>query len=126
MMQVLWHCDIAAWMQFCLQHPLVSTATLKLRSVKLEAVDSHGNVEVDSDGNPCRAYGPVCTSKWQEEMEDKYFPGGLPDGVDIVGGMHAFDVTDLQTDGTRKAGNLYGSPAGFAKSIRCPDVPSPA
>ena len=105
--QVLHHCDVAAWMKFCLEHPQ-SAPNLRFRRTQI--VDSQGNVE--------REYGEPCTSKWQEEMEDEYFPGGMPDGVDIVGCMHAFDVMDVLHDGSRKSGNFYGAPAGVSKDAR--------
>eukprot|EP00966_Prymnesium_polylepis_P318645 7359902-Prymnesium_polylepis.1 len=59
-------------------------------------------------------------------MEETYFPGGLPDGVDIEGGMHAMDVSDVQMDGSRKTGNFYGGPIGMSKELRgSPDVRAP-
>ena len=101
--QVLHHCDVAAWIQFCLEHP---DAKPQLRFHRLQGIDSSGNAE--------RKYGAPCTSLWQEEMEALNFPNGLPDGVDLVGCMHAFDVSDLQSDGSRKSGNFYGAPAGLS------------
>ena len=102
-------------MQFCLEHP---SAAPQLRFQKLESTDSRGNPE--------RSYGHPCTSLWQEEMEETYFPGGLPDGVDIVGGMHAMDVSDVQMDGSWKSGNFYGGPIGMSKELRgSPDVWAP-
>ena len=94
-------------MQHVLEHP---KAAAQLRFQKLESTDSRGNVE--------RSYGEPCTSKWQEEMEDLYFPGGLPDGMDIVGCMHSLDSSDVQQDGSRKSYNLYGAPAGLSKELR--------
>jgi len=38
--------------------------------------------------------------------------------VDVVGGMHAFDVSDVQHDGSRKSANFYGAPAGLCKDLR--------
>jgi hypothetical protein len=128
--QVLYHCDVAQWMKFCLEH---SDSNPHVRYSRLETASGE------------RMYGEPCTSKWQEEMEALVFPRGLPDGVDIVGCMHAFDVQDVQpgtsaqglkpatrkpvlsciydraltcADGSRKSGNFYGSPAGLSKDLR--------
>lgn len=105
--QVLYHCDVAEWMKFCLEHP---DAHPQLRFDALVTTDSRGNVE--------RMYGAPHTSLWQELIEQESFPGGLPDGVDVVGGMHAFDVSDVQRDGSRKSGNFYGAPAGLSTELR--------
>ena len=51
-------------------------------------------------------------------MEDLHFPDGLPDGVRIVGGMHALDVSDMQHDGSRKSYNMYGAPQGVGSKCQ--------
>ena len=94
-------------MKFCLEHP---DAAPELRFHKLQTTDSRGNVE--------RLYGAPNTSLWQELIEEENFPSGLPDGVDIVGCMHAFEVSHVLPDGSRKSGNFYGAPAGLSKKLR--------
>ena len=80
-------------------------------------------VVADDGSLPERTYGEPWTSAWQEEMEKLHFPGeggaaALPDGVDLVGCVHFFDVSDVQSDGSRKAAIFYGSPMGMCKEVR--------
>ena len=91
--QVLYHCDFEAWARFCLEHPL---AELDLRFRRLDEHDSAGNVTG-------RKYGAPSTSRWQELMEQECYPSGLPQDTDLVGMMHAMDISDMAKDGSRKA-----------------------
>ena len=106
--QYLYHCNIETWAKFCLEHPL---AELDLRFRRLEEINSAGEVTG-------RAYGAPSTSRWQEAMEDTFAPTGLPLDTDIVGMMHALDISHVSKDGSRKGYPFYGAPAGLGEKLR--------
>ena len=107
-LQVLYSCNVEAWMQQCfnvaaLHHPQAAP-TLQFPKV--------------ADNADRIPYGEPWTSQWQEQIESLHFPNGLPDGIDIVGCVHTLDITDMQSDGSRKAFAVYGAPMGISKESR--------